>query len=59
MSPVRVLEAEGDTGDRPTLEIKKEREKQIKVRYVGLIISVRKVQTKTGKLMGIALCEGV
>ena len=36
---------------------KKEREKQIKVRYIGLITSVRKVQTKTGKLMAIAGCE--
>ncbi len=48
-----------ETPDIPVDAPKKEREKQIKVRYVGLITSVRKVQTKTGKLMGIAVCEGV
>jgi DNA polymerase III alpha subunit len=54
-----VLEKEEENLDIPAPEIKKEREKQIKVRYIGLITSVRKVQTKTGKLMGIATCEGV
>jgi DNA polymerase III alpha subunit len=54
-----VLENENENLDIPTPEVKKEREKQIKVRFVGLIIAVRKVQTKTGKLMGIATCEGV
>lgn len=36
---------------------KKEREKQIRVRFVGLVTSVRKVQTKTGKLMAVANCD--
>jgi len=36
---------------------KKKREKEKKVRFMGLITSVRPVQTKTGKMMAIAQCD--
>lgn len=36
---------------------KKEREKMIRVRFVGLVSSIRKIQTKTGKLMAVATCD--
>jgi DNA polymerase-3 subunit alpha len=37
----------------------KEREKLVRVRYIGYVQSVRKIQTKTGKLMCVALCDGI
>lgn len=37
----------------------KEKEKLVRVRYVGYIQSVRKIQTKSGKLMCVALCDGI
>lgn len=37
----------------------KEKEKLTRVRYIGYIQSVRKIQTKTGKLMCVALCDGI
>lgn len=46
----------------PLVEKKKERkesEKRIRVRYIGLVTEVRKVQTKTGKMMTIARCDGI
>ncbi len=41
----------------PEIKEKKEREKPVRVRYIGVINSVRKVQTKTGKMMAIGMCE--
>lgn len=38
---------------------KGEKEKLTRVRYIGYIQSVRKIQTKTGKLMAVAMCEGI
>jgi DNA polymerase III alpha subunit len=37
----------------------KTKEKLVRVRYVGYIQSVRKIQTKSGKLMCVALCDGI
>lgn len=36
---------------------KKKREKEVRVRFIGLMTEVRKAQTKTGKMMVIANCD--
>lgn len=35
----------------------KKKERDPRVRFIGLVTSVRKVQTKTGKMMAIANCD--
>ena len=41
----------------PPKEVKKERRKEIKARLFWLVNSIRKIQTKTGKLMMIVSCD--
>ncbi len=48
-----------DDDSRKNSEKVKGKEKLVRVRYVGYIQSVRKIQTKSGKLMCVALCDGI
>lgn len=49
-TPEETVAAKKDVG-------KKKREKDKKVRFMGLVTAVRQVQTKTGKMMAIASCD--
>jgi DNA polymerase III alpha subunit len=53
VTPVNVPPPEAD------IPVKKEREKQTRVKYLGLLTGIRKIQTKTGKLMAVGQCEGI
>jgi DNA polymerase III alpha subunit len=55
-APEEVIE----TPDIPDIPQKKEKRKELpRVRFVGLVTGIRKMQTKTGKLMMLAKCESV
>lgn len=48
---------EGQERNAGAKESKEKKERDPRVRFLGLVTSVRKVQTKTGKMMAIASCD--
>ncbi len=58
-SKVEDIVAEAEEAEAPKKEEKKKdkRKDAPRVRFIGLVTSIRKIQTKTGKLMMVATCE--
>lgn len=52
-----VIEGEETIKPKTEGETKAKKEAMKRVRFIGLITNVRHVQTKTGKMMAIALCD--
>lgn len=50
-------QVKGTTDKRTGLQTKTKKEAMKRVRLIGLVTSVRHVQTKTGKMMAIAMCD--
>ncbi len=51
------VRSEGNEGRDDGKKDAKKKERDPRVRFIGLVTSVRKVQTKAGKMMAIANCD--